>query len=86
MRREGAWKTPSKFIKGLPLGSWSELILALADKPAAIENERTEKCWVGVLKGCTKTSARIHYFSPTGVFDDDIAQVPFRKHHIGTVR
>lgn len=78
MRKEGFWKTPPQSIKNLPLENWNELVLALADKPAMIENERKGDSWVGVLKGCTKTSAMIHYFSSTGVFDESIDRVPFR--------
>ena len=77
MRKEGFWKTPPKSITNLPLESWNDLVMALVDKPAIIENERKGDVWVGVLKGCTKTAAMIHYFSPTGIFDETIDRVRF---------
>ena len=79
MRKEGLWKTPPKSIRNLPLESWNDLVLALVDKPAMIENERKGDSWVGVLKGCIKTSAMIHCFSPTGVFDETTDRVPLRS-------
>jgi len=79
MRKEGLWKALPKTIKNLPLESWNVLVMALVDKPAMIENERKGDVWVGVLKGCTKTAAMIHYFSPAGIFDEAIDRVPFRS-------
>ncbi len=79
MRKEGLWKTPPKSIKKLPIDSWENLVLALVEKPAMIENERKGDSWVGVLKGCTKTAAMIQYFNPMGVFDENIDHVPFRS-------
>ena len=79
MRKEGVWKSLPKTIKNLPLESWNDLVMALVDKPAMIENERKGDVWVGVLKGCIKTAAMIHYFNPTGIFDKTIDRVPFRS-------
>lgn len=79
MRKEGLWKTPPKSIKKLPIDSWANLVISLVDKPVMIVNERKGDCWVGVLKGCTKSAALIHYFNPVGVFDEDVDKVPFRS-------
>ncbi len=79
MRKEGYWKVPPKSIKTLPLDSWQDLLLALVEKPAIIENERAGDCWVGVIKGCTKTAVLIHSFSTLGVFAENIDRVPFRS-------
>ena len=76
MRKEGLWKSPPKSIKKLPIDSWANLVIALVDNPAMIENERKGETWVGVLKGCTETAAVIHGFNPKGVFDDVLDNVP----------
>ncbi len=79
MRKEGLWKSLPRSIKSLPLNDWRDLLLALNEKPAMIENERKGDSWVGILKGCNKTAALLHYFSPTGKIDADIDRVPFRS-------
>ncbi len=79
IRKERLWKTPPRSIKKLPIDSWENLVIALANKPAMIENERKGDSWVGVLKGCSKTAAMIHCFNPMGVLEDDVDHVPFRS-------
>jgi hypothetical protein len=79
MRKEGYWKTPPKWVQKLPIDSWEKLMLALVDQPAMIENEQQGDAWVGVIKGCTKSTASIHCFSPTGVFEESVSPVPLRS-------
>ncbi|MCW5776097.1 MAG: hypothetical protein KIS87_06640 [Phycisphaeraceae bacterium] len=78
MRKEGLWKRPTRFVRSLPLASWTALLKRLMGRHVIIENERQEDFWIGPVVACDDRSVSIHDFDAKGEWQS-IVRVPNRS-------
>jgi hypothetical protein len=70
MKREGLWKATPRWVRNLPLESWSELIAGFIGKVVIIEDEKSEDFSIGPILEARSKHVMIHYFDGCGILKD----------------
>jgi hypothetical protein len=78
MKKEGLWKTPTKFARSLPLDDWRSLLQALVGTVVAVENERLEEFYIGPVVECDERAVAVHHFDSCGDWQQ-IQRIPYRQ-------
>jgi hypothetical protein len=77
MRKDGLWRSPTKFARSLPLADWRTLLKKLMNRAASIENERQGTFYIGSIIKCDIRGVSIYHFDACGKWQN-IERMPYR--------